>query len=197
MNDEQDNALCEKFPKIFRDRHNNTSPISYGIGGGSGWYNLIEMGCSLIQHHIKCERYSRAQALQYNRVLRRALAGDKAGLIWFRTYGKNGPNEWTYKNVEEDLEEATFRTVPEKCEQLVAAQVKEKFGTLRFYSDGGDSYIRGVLSMMERMSSITCESCGNPGKTRNGGWLTTLCNSCNDELIAERKKRDEEYDSEL
>ena len=54
-------------------------------------------------------------------------------------------------------------------------QVKEKFGTLRFYYRGGDEYVRGVVDMAENMSSITCEACGNPGECIDGGWIRTLC----------------------
>jgi hypothetical protein len=54
-------------------------------------------------------------------------------------------------------------------------QVKEKFGTLRFYYQGGDDYIRGLTSMAEAMSEVTCQECGKPGKLRQGGWMVTLC----------------------
>ncbi len=68
-----------------------------------------------------------------------------------------------------------FRQVPESIPQVTLDQVKEKFGTLRFYYSGGDDYISGLCSMAESMSAVTCEECGNPGKTVGGGWLTTLC----------------------
>jgi hypothetical protein len=58
---------------------------------------------------------------------------------------------------------------------VVATQVKEKYGTLRFYYVGGDDYIDGVVAMAEAMSAVTCETCGAPGKLREGGWLKTLC----------------------
>lgn len=59
--------------------------------------------------------------------------------------------------------------------QVVAEQVKEKFGTLRFYYTGGDDYIRGLVDMAEAMSGITCENCGAPGKIIEGGWIHTAC----------------------
>jgi len=59
--------------------------------------------------------------------------------------------------------------------QVTVDQVKEKFGTLRFYYTGGDDYIDGLVSMAEAMSGVTCEVCGNPGSTLGRGWLTTLC----------------------
>ena len=59
--------------------------------------------------------------------------------------------------------------------QVVLQQVKEKFGTLRFYYHGGDDYIHGLVAMAEAMTEITCEVCGAPGKDRPGGWIRTLC----------------------
>jgi len=29
--------------------------------------------------------------------------------------------------------------------------------------------------MAESMSGVTCEECGNPGKSHGNGWITTLC----------------------
>jgi hypothetical protein len=59
--------------------------------------------------------------------------------------------------------------------QVVADQVKEKFGTLRFYYTGGDDYISGLVSMAESMSGVTCEECGAPGESGGSGWISTLC----------------------
>jgi len=62
-----------------------------------------------------------------------------------------------------------------KFHPVVATQVKEKYGTLRFYISGGDDYIDGIIAMAEAISANTCETCGSPGKLRGGGWLRTLC----------------------
>ena len=59
--------------------------------------------------------------------------------------------------------------------QVTLDQVKEKFGTLRFYYTGGDDEISGMVAMAEAMSGVTCEECGGPGKRVGGGWVTTLC----------------------
>lgn len=68
--------------------------------------------------------------------------------------------------------------------QVVIAQIKEKFGGLRFYYDGGDDRIYGMVSMAEAWADKTCETCGKPGKSRNTGWIKTLC----DEHAAEREE---------
>lgn len=67
-------------------------------------------------------------------------------------------------------------------------QLKEKFGSGRFYYYGGDDYIEGMIALAESLTYITCEDCGNVAKERNDhGWYSTLCNQCWSKL-QERKK---------
>jgi len=77
---------------------------------------------------------------------------------------------------------------PENCSQVVAEQVKEKFGGLRFYHRGGigNGTIDGLVTMAEAMSEVTCEVCGNLGKRRDGGWIKTLCDTHHEEREAMR-----------
>lgn len=74
-------------------------------------------------------------------------------------------------------------------EQVVVAQIKEKFGGLRFYYDGGDQYISGLASMAETWADHTCEVCGDKGTARSGGWIKTLCDHHHAERQAEYNKR--------
>lgn len=66
----------------------------------------------------------------------------------------------------------------DEIHQVTVAQVKEKWGGLRFYVDGADGYVRGAVDMAEMMSYRVCEACGSPGKRRPGGWVRTLCDGC-------------------
>ena len=59
--------------------------------------------------------------------------------------------------------------------QVEVEQVKEKFGTLRFYVRGGDDLTRGMIWFAESMSGRICETCGKPGKRRGHGWIYTAC----------------------
>jgi hypothetical protein len=70
-----------------------------------------------------------------------------------------------------NYDQTPFALIP----QVVVTQVKEKYGTLRFYYDGGDDTIDGMVRMAEAMSSITCETCGNLGKMRGRHWFYTAC----------------------
>jgi hypothetical protein len=72
-----------------------------------------------------------------------------------------------------------------------AGQVKEKFGTLRFYIDGGNDVINGAIWMAENMSAYICENCGDSGKLRGRGWVKTLCDGCAKESDSNEGKKDD------
>lgn len=65
--------------------------------------------------------------------------------------------------------------IPKEISQVTVSQIKEKFGTLRFYYDGEDEYIHGLVSMAEAMSEVICEECGDRGQLRGQGWFYTAC----------------------
>lgn len=70
-------------------------------------------------------------------------------------------------------------------------QVKEKFGLLRVYHTGGNEYMAGVVRMACDISGRTCETCGQPGEQRKGGWIKTLCDRCHSpqpEIVARLRK---------
>jgi hypothetical protein len=73
--------------------------------------------------------------------------------------------------------------------QVNVAQIKEKFGGLRFYYDGGDEYISGLVSMAESWAACSCETCGTPGERREGGWIRTLCDTHETERQSTIKER--------
>ena len=54
-------------------------------------------------------------------------------------------------------------------------QIKEKFGTLRVYTDTIDRELDELIQVMEEKSEYVCEVCGDVGKIRSGGWIKTLC----------------------
>ena len=80
-----------------------------------------------------------------------------------------------------------YNIIDELCAKLeplgiVAAQVKEKFGGLRFYtgSIAEDKWeeVHGWINEAEAKSYETCEQCGEPGKRVGGSWVRTLCDEC-------------------
>ena len=74
---------------------------------------------------------------------------------------------------------------PEDTDGIVcpsAAQIKEKFGTLRFYTNddmtGWAKDTESFISMAESMSARTCENCGCPAMVSHGGWSRCECSEC-------------------
>lgn len=61
------------------------------------------------------------------------------------------------------------------CEQVVAAQVKEKFAGLRFYASGGNEVTDAMIDKYCKLSLDTCEITGGKGYTcQKNGWYKTL-----------------------
>ncbi len=137
MKKELDEALCKKYPKIFKDRHGDPKQtlMCFGFECGDGWYKILDALCGNIQHYT----------------------------------------DWNNQNHAKGYKQ--YKEVP----QLVAVQIKEKFGGLRFYYEGGDDQIYGMVRMAESWAAVTCEECGAPGESRSGGWIKTLCDKHEEE----------------
>jgi hypothetical protein len=66
-------------------------------------------------------------------------------------------------------------------------QVKEKFGSLRFYIYEGSDEMHARISKAENQSYEICEVTGKPGQLRTDlGWIETLCE---EEYIKRLEKR--------
>ena len=143
MRQELDQLLCERYPKIFANRHADmkTTAMCWGFEHDDGWFNIIDQLCANIQHHIDWREKQHQWTITFN--------------------SKAAPEE--------------LKDIPEVVSQVVADQVKEKFGALRFYYHGGDDIVDGMARMAESMSSVTCEQCGVPGRQRGRGWIVTRC----------------------
>jgi hypothetical protein len=172
MKKELDEALCAKYPLIFRDRHANmqTTAMCWGLECGDGWYNIIDVLCGLLT-----SEYRQAKS-RYDH-----LVEVGAGSILYGT-----------KTVtQEAIDEAKVKLDEETLKVPVAVQVKEKFGGLRFYVQAATDKHYQYISFAESMSYRTCEECGNPGKTYTDGWHMTLC-----DIHAAMNGKEEEYEYE-
>ena len=140
------------------------------------------------------------------------------------SWGMSCGNGWY--NLINNLCEDVTTTIGNKNIKIIAAQVKEKFGGLRFYYDidAPDTFvskidyivsnamfkirlgklywriqdfrkkfyrttlekIEDIISNAEHKSYKICEICGEPGKTRGQGWVTTQCKKCWDKTLNKR-----------
>ena len=88
--------------------------------------------------------------------------------------------------IEKILEEdAVNYPIPEGQEneyiEMFAVQVKEKYGTLRFYMSCETDEISDIIRETEALSSQTCENCGTSGKMRGDTWFLVRCDKCYEE----------------
>lgn len=65
-------------------------------------------------------------------------------------------------------------------------QVKEKFGTLRFYVANVSEEVFDYIHQVESESGTVCENCGEPGKLYTDGWWRTNCPVCEEKRKQER-----------
>jgi hypothetical protein len=141
--------LKENYPLLFyKEEGEAMQPINlFGLETNAGWDHIIKAMCR--------QMYTRYRITKRNCD------------YWLKKATDEGNTEEIQKCKE--LLEKEEQEVPKIC------QIKEKFGTLRVYVDNLTPYVDGIIDMAESMSEITCEECGNLGKTYTIGWHKTLC----------------------
>ena len=190
---ELDKLLCEKYPKMMVNRNKNMQEtcMCWGFECGDGWFNILDQLMGNIQHHIDWKEKQRAGAIKYNEMAAQAKAGN---FDLFEETMKALPNDEYKEKRLAEIVAGDFRQLPESIPQVTLDQVKEKFGTLRFYYSGGDDIIDGMVRMAESMTGVTCEECGNVGERRGGGWVHTYCTPCEEAREIKRAKEMEEWE---
>ena len=62
---------------------------------------------------------------------------------------------------------------------VYVTQVKEKYGTLRFYTNPTTHAVLDRIEAAEQESASVCELCGAGGAKQHGrGWVMTRCDDC-------------------
>jgi hypothetical protein len=164
MREELDAKLVAAYPELYRDRNGDMKEtlMCWGFSCGDGWYQIIDT-------------LSYALTMSYRR------AKDDVE-FWTNHLGKT---VWAgRKGTQEDIDNAKKRLEETPCP--VAVQVKEKFGTLRFYVNAATDKHYDYIDFAELMSGRTCEVCGAPGQTYPIGWHQTLCDQHADDNYGEQ-----------
>ena len=74
---------------------------------------------------------------------------------------------------------------PDDSGHIYILQIKEKYGTLRFYVSSATDEIYNFIDEAEKKSAFTCERCGANGKLRGDRFfIYTACDAC--ELLAQQ-----------
>ena len=128
---------------------------------------------------LLCEKYPKMMVNRNKNMQETCMCwGFECGDGWFNILDKlmgNIQHHIDWKNRKEEV-----------VAQVTLDQVKEKFGTLRFYYSGGDDAIDGMVRMAESMSGVTCEECSAPAQTHGPGWIRTICEPCETKRETER-----------
>lgn len=149
MNKENQKRIIEACPQMFNGD-------SFYFECGDGWADLLHSMAHFIAWKMK--RWPEVVDIRDKMVER----GEEIR-PWIVEYFEQKPTDpWEHFRVD---------------------QIKEKFGTLRFYVGGypdtRDGWeVTGMITFAEMISGRICEACGNPGETRPGGWVQTLCDTC-------------------
>lgn len=77
-----------------------------------------------------------------------------------------------------DLKEVLVKT---NClDKYRITQIKEKYGTLRWYDYGAPKEVLDIINKYEQLSYETCIHCGKPSEYVTLGWINYLCKDCLD-----------------
>lgn len=157
MNKEKDDYLCARFPLLYRERNLGRRVTCFDGFPGDGWYQLI-LGLS------------------------EKLEPLIATIPEICECGHPPERHPDGRCNEFEMHDCSPCGCKGYCDSRPrAAQVKEKFGGMRYYLSGGAPEIYALVHEAEEASFHICEYCGAPGTTDSkpgGYWLKTLCDAC-------------------
>jgi len=182
MRKELDERLTKAFPLLYADRHGDkrSTAMCWGFSCGDGWFDIIWNLSEKLELVIK-------DFIKDNPNLSCTACGCEKK----KHYGSATPSPGRCLAIHRDPfseEEPPGNYRACFCESYEsshpkAAQVKEKYGGLRFYMTLSNNEIRNLVTEAEVLSKKTCEFCGAEGSLRRDGWWHTLCDSCNKDKI--------------
>jgi hypothetical protein len=157
-----------------------------GIGGdGDGGAGSAEGQVRRLQEDLARGNEQRRAELEakYPRVFGEGTQGERSdgSVDWEFGYGWDGLIRNLAAAIDAELERNPDLMQGDIPFRIV--QMKEKFGSLRIYQDGGNRRIDGLIRMTESLSSGICEVCGEVGflvrsGSGEGGWYKTMCADC-------------------
>jgi hypothetical protein len=142
--------LVERYPLLFTRVEQEPFTL-FGFECGDGWYNILASAFDALYTPFRSA---------------------KRNVEWYTKSIEKNPDDVLAR---EHLQNAITKLDEIQNDLPVFVQIKEKFGSLRMYHDGGDTRAAGIVDMAETLSSCTCEKCGAPATTRLGRWVSTLC----------------------
>lgn len=160
--------IVEKYSILFQKEGSKNPFALFGFECEIGWYDIIENACYVI-----CANYIRLRNDSIR--LTKELENIDETIKQTKRIFPEHSDEQIIENAKKWLATTNEYLEKEKESLPKIAQIKEKFGTLRFYTYGGTEVHQAIADYAENMSSVTCEKCGNAAITYRIGWHRTLC----------------------
>ncbi len=116
------------------------------VEAGHGWFDLLNNLCAML-----CKDVTRLQKRKQHQDMEPDRYGPEA------------------------IKECQIQLANAIKDLPVILQIKEKFGSLRFYAINTTLTQENYIEFAENMSSCICEECGKPGVIRQNYIIRTLC----------------------
>lgn len=116
---------------------------------------------------------------------------DKKTPRWFGRYTELDamPDAWRKafgikmcKELKEELKKHKY------LKKYRVTQIKEKYGSLRWYDMGNTERGHEIISKYEKLSMTICINCGKPAVYESNGWVSFLCEDCVKDRYAKMKE---------
>lgn len=168
MNRHYDRYLTRKYAPLYRDRYSSmqTTAMCWGFECGSGWFDIINtLSRCLCTDWLEEKRNYDCLTNRLGKLL----------------YESEELSSYNYVVTQTHVNEARARMEAAAKAVPVATQVKEKYGTLRFYAHGATDEQYAYIRFAEAMSAHVCEVCGARGRRNQSGWIQTRCREHEDD----------------
>lgn len=156
MKHELENKLFKNHPKLFCQRHQtpHESSMYWGIDCPDSWYHILDCMCWCIQNYIDLGDRKYIH-YPFGRFFAKLFRNPKFMGKWIR------------------------KDIP----QIEFTQVKEKFGSLRVYTNRCEKVIDEIINMTSILSTTICADCGSMNNVRLDGsaYVIYLCEQCRGE----------------
>jgi hypothetical protein len=195
--------LVERYPTLFpKDEKDNPIQPSCGIWCPVGWENLVEDLCKALSSYC-CMQQVYTEKYKPIRIVKEWFYKKIFTKVFNPIYNKFNPYknlsftvshgislEVRAKFEQDHKRELAILRFLDKIRKIfypyykwdispvppvTIDQIKEKFGQLRVYYDGGDKKVAGMVSFAEYLSASICQNTGNRGSLcKRGSWYSTL-----------------------
>lgn len=82
----------------------------------------------------------------------------------------------------EEIQQALNMMESDIADTFRIMQIKEKYGSLCFYTNWLTDQIREIIYKYEKLSAHICISCGAPATKMSTGWISPYCDKCAEKI---------------